>query len=195
MLQGWQMSDSVRLMLAPAREYQVRLADRRPVSWARALSMPLLLAMMLGLLNATAAAGHVTFGLVVDEIASWSFVPLLQLITGAALIASAPQRRISFARSIELLFAAHAPWSLWLIAASVGQTIYPSPYLVVGSGAVPMVVTAILLTAFGREVLGLSPLASRLRMLAHQAVTLLLILTYIELGTRLSVRILGAVGA
>lgn len=195
MLHSWQMSDAVRLMLAPEHEYRVRLAQRRPISWLRALWMPVLLAIMLGLLNATAAAGHVSFGLVVDEIASWSFVLLLQLLTGAALIASAPERRVSFPRSIELLFAGHAPWSLWLVAASVFQTINPNPYIVVASGAVPMVVTAILLMAFAREVLGFSPSAARQRVLVHQAVTAVVILGYIELATRLSVRILGAIGA
>ena len=189
------MSDSVRLMRAPAREYRARLAERRPISWSRAIRMPVLLAMMLGLLNATAAAGHVTFGLVVDEIASWSFVPLLQLLTGVALIASAPERRVSWPRSIELLFAAHAPWSLWLVAATLLQTVYSDPYVVIGSGVVPAVFTAVLLTAFSREVLGLRPHAARWRVVAHQTVTVLLILTYIELATRLSVRIIGAIGA
>jgi hypothetical protein len=66
---------------------------------------------------------------------------------------------------------------------------------VIGSGVVPAVFTAVLLTAFSREVLGLSPHAARWRVVAHQTVTVLLILTYIELATRLSVRIIGAIGA
>lgn len=190
-----QLSDPIRLMGAPSREYRLRLAERRPITWVGALRTPILLAVMLGLLNATAAAGHVSLELVLHEIASWSFVPLLQLMTGAALIASAPARRVSFPGSIELLFAAHGPWSLWLVAATLLQTINPNPYIVVGSGAVPMLFTAVLLMAFGREVLGLTAREARWRVAAHQAVTVLLILAYIEFATRLSVRILGAMGA
>ena len=90
--------------------------------------------------------------------------------TGAALIASAKTRRVTFPRAIELLFAAHAPWSLWLVAATIFQTINPDPYIVIGSGVVPMAITAVMLAAFGREVLGLSGREARIRVFAHQAV-------------------------
>ena len=58
-----------------------------------------------------------------------------------------------------------------------------------------MAVTAVMLAAFGREVLGLSGREARIRVFAHQAVTILLIVAYIELATRLSVRIIGALVA
>ena len=58
-----------------------------------------------------------------------------------------------------------------------------------------MAATAVMLMAFGREVLGLSRRAARVRVWAHQAATIVLIVGYIELATRLSVRILGAFGA
>jgi hypothetical protein len=189
------LSDGVRLMLRPAHEYSRRVAAAEDSSWLRALKLPTVLAALFGLLNSTAAAGHVSATLVASEIAAWSFIPLLQLATGAVLIASAKMRRVTFPRAIELLFAAHAPWSLWLVAATVFQTINPDPYVVIGSGSVPMAITAVLLAAFGREVLGLSGRQARTRVFAHQAITILLILGYIEVATRLSVRIIGAVGA
>ena len=188
-------SDAVRLMRAPAREYRLGVAARRTASWSRALTVPVLLALMLGLLNSTAAVGHVAGLLVLDQIVSWSFVPALQLLTGMALIASARARRVTFPRAVELLFAAHGPWSLWLVGATVLQTVYPDPYVVIGSGAAPLAASAFMLDAFAREVLGLSVRQARLRVLTHQAVTILLIAIYIELATRLSVRILGAVTA
>ena len=150
---------------------------------------------MLGLLNSAAATGHVSATLVVSESVAWSFIPFLQFLTGAALIASAKTRRVSFARAVELLFAAHAPWSLWLVAATIYQTIDANPYIVIGSGVVPLAITAYMLGAFGREVLGLSGRETRIRVFAHQAATVMLIVIYIELATRLSVRIIGAVGA
>jgi hypothetical protein len=188
-------SDAVRLLRAPAAEYRARVAVAAGASWRDALAIPALLALMLGLLNATAAAGHVTASLVLDEIVCWSFVPALQLITGASLIASAKTRRVTFPRAIELLFAAHGPWSLWLVATTLLQTVYPDPYIVIGSGLVPLTVTAFVLGAFGREVLGLSRREARLRVIAHQAVTVLMIVAYIELATRLSVRIIGALAS
>jgi hypothetical protein len=189
-------SAAVRLMLRPAHDYAQRAAAAQDASWLRALKLPALLAAMLGLLNSTAAAGHVSATLVASEIGAWSFVPLLQLMTGAALIASAKKtRRVTFPRAIELLFAAHAPWSLWLVAVTIYQTIGANPYIVIGSGVVPLAITAFMLGAFGREVLGLSGREAMVRVFAHQAVTILLIVAYIELATRLSVRIIGALGA
>jgi hypothetical protein len=187
-------SDAVRLMLRPAAEYSRRVAAAEDVSWLRALKLPALIAAMFGLLNSTAAAGHVSATLVASEIAAWSFVPLLQLLTGAALIASARARRVTFPRAIELLFAAHAPWSLWLVAGSIFQSIRPDPYIGIGSGVVPLAISAVMLAAFGREVLGLSGREARVRVFAHQGATMLLIVAYIEFATRLSVRIIGAFG-
>jgi hypothetical protein len=150
---------------------------------------------MLGPLNATAAAGHVSASLVASEIVAWSFIPILQLLTGGGLVASAGRRRVSFPRAVELLFAAHLPWSLWLVATTVFQTFRPDPYIVIGSGAVPIAVTVVLLLAFGREVLCLTGREAKVRVAVHQAATVLLILVYIELATRLSIRIIGALGA
>jgi hypothetical protein len=188
-------SDAVRLMLRPAAEYSRRVAAADDASWLAALKLPALIAAMFGLLNSTAAAGHVSATLVASEVVAWSFVPLLQLLTGAALIASAKTRRVTFPRAIELLFAAHLPWSLWLVAETIFQTLNPDPYIVVGSGVVPMAITAVMLAAFGREVLGLSGREARIRVIAHQAVTILLMVAYLEAATRLSVRIIGALGA
>jgi len=182
-------------MRAPSREYRAEVAARTDATWRRALMIPGLLALMFGLLNSTAAVGHVSASLVGDEILCWAFVPAVQLLTGAVLIRSAGTRRVTFPRAIELLFAAHGPWSLWLVCTTLLQTVYPDPYVVIGSGVVPMTITAFMLIVFGREVLGLSGRQARLRAAAHQAVTVLMIVTYIELATRLSVRIIGAVGS
>ena len=190
-----QTSAAVKVMLDPGGEYARLVAAPDDASWLRALKMPALLAVMLGLLNATAAAGHVTASLVASEIVAWSFIPVLQLLTGSALIASAAGRRVTFPRALELLFAAHLPWSLWLVVTTVLQTVNPDPYIVIGSGVVPMAATVALLLAFGREVLSLNGREARVRVFAHHAATALVIVGYIELATRLSVRIIGAPGA
>jgi hypothetical protein len=190
-----QPSAAVKVMLNPGGEYARLVTAPDDASWLRALKMPALLAVMLGLLNATAAAGHVTASLVASEIVAWSFIPVLQLLTGSGLIASAAGRRVTFPRALELLFAAHLPWSLWLVVTTVLQTVNPDPYIVIGSGVVPMAATVVLLLAFGREVLSLNGREARVRVFAHHAATVLVIVAYIELATRLSVRIIGALGA
>ena len=182
-------------MLHPASEYARLMSAPDDGTWLRALRMPALLAVMLGLLNATAAAGHVSASLVASEIVAWSFIPILQVLTGAGLIGSAGARRVTFPRAVELLFAAHLPWSLWLVAVTLFQTVRPDPSIVIGTGVVPMAATVVLLLAYGREVLCLRGREARVRVLAHQAATVLLIVAYIELSTRLSVRIIGALGA
>ena len=190
-----QTSAALKVMLHPGTEYARLVAEPDHGTWLRALRIPALLAVMLGLLTAVAAAGHVSASLVASEIVAWSFIPVLQLLTGAGLIASAGPRRVAFPRAVELLFAAHLPWSLWLVVTTVFQTIRPDPYIAIGSGVVPMAVTVVLLLAFGREVLCLTGREARVRVFAHQAATVLLIVAYIELATRLSVRIIGALGA
>ena len=51
--------------------------------------------------------------------------------------------------------------------------------------------TAWILLAYSREVLALPVGHAWVRVAVHQAVTVLLILTYLELATRLSVRVIG----
>jgi hypothetical protein len=179
-------------MLAPAYEYRARVAEPHAGSWLRALTVPALVAVLLGLTTATAAAGHVSARLVLSEIVSWAFVPLLQLATGAILIRSARARTVGMARAMELLFAAHGPWSLWLVGTALWQLSGPTLEAVIASAVVPHAVTAYLLLVYGREVLGLTPSQARRKVFAHQTATVLLILLYIELATRLSLRIIGA---
>lgn len=145
--------------------------------------------MVMGIVTAVAAAGRVPLTLVVSQVVCWSFVPLLQCVTASALIGASPGRRVTFGRAFELLFAAHGPWSAWLIAVAAMQLLLPSQYLVILTAALPAAWTALMLAAFGREVLGLSPWAARFRVVAHQLATMLLIVGYIEITTRVSMRL------
>jgi hypothetical protein len=112
-------------------------------------------------------------------------------VTGSILIGMVPDRPVTFPRALELLFAAHGPWSLWLVTMGVQQSAFPDQNLVLASSLIPGTWTAWMLSAYGREVLGLTPAGSRARVLAHQAATVFLILLYMELGSRLSVRLIG----
>jgi hypothetical protein len=186
------LSTAIRLMLRPADMFRAAVALTTRATWLRALKTPLLIAVLLGVTTAIAATGRITASLVVSQMLVWSFVPALQLITGALVIASARRRRVDFPRAIELLFAAHGPWSLWLILFAAAQSIPVNTYVMLASGIVPIVWTAVMIGAYGREVLGLTTRSARLRALAHQAMSVTLMVVYIELATALATRIIGA---
>ena len=185
-------SAAVRFMLAPAREYHAAVATRRDASWTRALTVPALLALLLGIVTSIAAAGRTAAPIVLGQILCWSFVPVLQIATGAALVRSARDRRVSVARAIELLFAGHGPWSFWLIGMAALMLAAANQTAILASAPVPMVWTAVLMSAYGREVLGLTRRAAWARALIHQLATVAVIVIYVELATQLSARILGA---
>ena len=188
----WTISDALRLMLLPAAEYAARVAASREATWARAISLPLLGAVLLGIVTSVATTGRVVASLVVSQAVCWSFVPVLQLATGSMLIGSAADRPVTFSRAVELFFAAHGPWSLWLVAMGVLQTVGSSQDVALLSALMPMAWTAWILLAYGRNVLGLSAAQARSRVLFHQATTMFLIVIYLELATGLSVRLIGA---
>ena len=178
-------------MRAPAIEYRRRLNESRRGRWSRTLATPALVALILGITTSVAGVGRVTVSLVLSGALCWSFVVILQGLTGLALIASASTRRVGFARGLELLFDGHGPWSLWLVGMGFLHTVAASPIVMVATAIVPLAWTAVILGAYGREVLGVTAAGARLRVLMHQAMTTLLIVGYAELTTRLSFRIVA----
>ena len=118
-------SDALRLMLRPAAEYRARGRVAGCKVGGSLFSVPLLLALLLGIVTSVATTGRVVASLLLSQTVCWSFVPALQLVRGSLLIASAPRRRVTFPRAVELLFAAHGPWSLWLVATGVLQSVFP----------------------------------------------------------------------
>jgi len=187
----WGRSRTVDVMLRPRRQYAQQMAAPAAESWPQALAGPALLAVLLGITTSIAATGRVVASLVVSQTLCWVFVPLLQLGAGAALVASAPRRPVSFARALELFFAAHGPWSIWLVAAAGMQMVTPQQNPVIASAVAPLLWTTWLVYAYTREVLGLAPRQAQLRTIAQLAVTVLLILVYMEFASRLSVRFIG----
>lgn len=185
------ISDAVGLMFRPAAGYSARVAASREGSWRAALAVPGLLALLLGIVTSMATTGRVVALLILSQTICWSFVPALQVGAGAILIASAPGRPVTFSRAMELLFGAHGPWSLWLVIIAALEMTGPNQNLVLASAAAPSLWTALLVYVFSREVLGLTSAQARVRVVGQQAATVLLILLYMDLGSRLSVRLIG----
>ena len=103
----------------------------------------------------------------------WSFVVVLQMGIALAVIAGPARRTVGLARALDLYFAGHAPWSLWMLAAvawapsAIGRPL--TPLLI--SAAVPLILTPRILSAFFREVLELDPRQAMARTAAQQAMT------------------------
>lgn len=138
-----------------------------------AVRRPVLVALVLGVSVAQAATGHVTPALVATSMLCWSFVVVLQAAIGLGVMAGAARRTVGIARALDLYFAAHAPWSLWLLAAAawspspIGRPIEP----LLAAAAVPLFLTPRMMNAFFREVLDMDPRHARARTVAQQAMT------------------------
>ena len=167
------MSPELQLIAAPAATY-ARLA-RTPsrIGPITALRRPLLVTLVLGASQALAATRHAPPALLLSTTICWSTVVLLQVAIALVMIAGPARRTVGLPRALDLFFAAHAPWSLWMLAA-VAWAPLPgersvTPLLV----AVLFVIglTARMIVAFFREVLHLESRAALARMVTHQAIT------------------------
>jgi len=167
------MPSELRLIIAPRDTYARLARGRSPVGPLRALRRPALVALVLGTSEAIAATRHVTPGLLLSTTLCWAFVVLLQIAIALSLMAGASRRTVGLPRAIDLFFASHVPWSLWILAAAawapsaVGRPF--TPLLI--AAAVPAVLTPRMIAAFFREVLEMDPREARARTAVHQALT------------------------
>ena len=140
-----------------------------------------LTALILGTATAVAATGRVTAALVVSGAVMWSFVPVIQLLTGLVLVRGAA---IGGRDALSRYFASHAPWSLWILAAAAFAVLVSNPFswvlLVLPTAAVPMVLTARRLLRLCRTEFGFASALARRRVAVHQASTMAVILAYGE---------------
>jgi hypothetical protein len=186
------MSAELRLILAPRDTYAAlaRIPDRGTV--LSALRRPLLVAAVLGASTAIAATGRVTPSLLLSMTICWSFVVVLQVAVALSLIARPAQRTVGLPRALDLFFASHAPWSLWMLAAAawapspIGRPMWP----VLAAALVPIALTPLMIAAFFREVLEMDPRHAVARTAAHQAITWTLFLLLFGTAVQIWPRVL-----
>ncbi len=182
-------SAELQVLLDPAAAYR-RLAspDADPGSlfWR-----VLLVACTLGAAVPALAAGQITPALFAGSAICWAFVPALQVLTGLALVGTAPA--VPRRRAVALLFLGHAPWSVWVLA--MGALGLVVPMLGLGalaiSALVPLALTLRILDAFCREVLRLPRAVARRRVLAHQALTWTMVFLYLQTASQFLPRLIG----
>ena len=167
------ISPELQLIVAP-RDAYARLARARSRGGAlTAVRRPVLVALVIGAAIAIGATGHATPRLLLSTTVCWAFVVLLQIGIALPLIAGPSRRTVGLSRAIDLFFAGHAPWSLWLLAVAVwapsplGRPLMP----VLASAPVPLLLTVRMIAAYFREVLELDPREARVRTILQQAAT------------------------
>jgi hypothetical protein len=163
------LSDEVRVMLAPRAAYR-RLVAEAPGSpssagsaWGLLLRRPALAALVIGGALALTSTGGATARALVTTTICWSFVPGVQLMVAAVLIALRRRPGLRFSSALDLFFAGQGPWLLWILTAAAaalvafrrgGHTVPRLGYLL-PLAVVPFCWTSVIVLAFGREVLGL----------------------------------------
>jgi len=156
--------------LAPDATYARLVAEGAgPISGWRMLRRPAMVLVVIATLVPIMAVQRVTLGLVATTAIMGSFVVAIQLLIGAVFIASAPGRRVEFPRALDLWFAGHLPYSLWMLVlfaaiAGYGPT---SLGLIVVCAVLPSAWTAAIVSAFCRNVLGAERSEARWRAAGH----------------------------
>lgn len=176
-------------MLAPRAAY----ARGEPVSVSYILYYVLFFSALIAVTAGVSATGRVTLTLLISLAVSWMFVPLLHVVIAAGLVASARAPRVGGRRAVALLLMGHAPWSLWVLSAAVLSAVcgYPGYRAAVLLALVPIALTFRIVHAFCLDVLRTSPRGALCRTLAHQAVTGVIAVVYLEKAVGLLPRIYG----
>jgi hypothetical protein len=163
------LSQELHVALNPDSAYRsLRDADER-VTTLRMLRRPLVILLVIGIAVPIMAVQRVTLALFAASIVSFGFVVAIQLAVGAIIVASAGTRQVSFSRALDLWFAGHVPYSLWLLAAAAVFASLPYGALdaLIALAVVPATWTAVIVAAFCRQVLGTSSAGARWRAAAH----------------------------
>ena len=163
-------SIETEIALRPEPAYRRLVAESDVPAWhvlVRAAVVLIVIAVVLPIM----AVRRITFGLVLTTAAAWSAIVVIQAVAGAIVIASAPRRPIAFTRALDLWFAGHAPYSVWLLLLPFLTGIPgATPHDVMGITIVaPLVWTIFIVTAFCRVVLGTTPQGARWRAALHLA--------------------------
>lgn len=151
--------------MAPLAAYRRLVAEPPPPAPTLRvlLRRPALAALVIGGAIALTATGGATARALATTTICWSFVPGLQLIVAAALIALCRRPGLRLPSALDLFFAGQGPWLLWvlgvaaaaLVALRLGGHTVPQLRYVLALALIPGVWTCFILMAFCQAVLGL----------------------------------------
>ena len=166
------LSSDVSIAFSPDQTFE-RLVTNTGTAHARSLVAHLFVILLtIAIVVPVMAVQRVTASLVAVAALSWSFVVAIQIGVAIGVIVSARARRIDLLHALDLWFAGHLPYSLWMlaVAALAANSRVVDPTFLFATALVPSVWTAWIVAAFCRRVLGNTPSTARRRAAAHQAV-------------------------
>jgi hypothetical protein len=154
-----------------------------------------LTALVIGTAAGVLGTGRVTIPLVLSTTWVWSWVPVVQLMTGLLVAGGrGATRRVALAR----YFATGRYWSTWILCIAVILLLLPDPQLwmwrdyLLLTFLLPATLTARSLRRMRRELFGDSPAAARWRVAAHQLITYSIVVLYIAWAVALWPRLATA---
>lgn len=189
------MPAELEVMAAPVRGYARLARSRTAVPAPTALRRPAIVALVIGTALTVSATGAADGRTVLTTSLSWAWVPVLQVVIAIPLIANAGAIAVHRADALDLFFAGHAPWSLWLLASAAwaaltGDTLQNfNPVLL--TALVPLIWTPVIVYGFCRSVLRRTKRAAVLSTVAHQVVTWTIGVAYFGWAVQLWPRIVG----
>jgi len=167
------MSAELRLIADPRATYARLRQAQVPIGGLAALRRPALVALVLGASIAMAGTRHAPIALVLSSTILWSILVLAQISIALAFVAAPARRTVGVARALDLFFASHAPWSLWMLAVVAWAPLPGARSLtvVLVAAVVPVVLTFGMIAAHFEHVLGFDRRTAIRRTVLHQAIT------------------------
>lgn len=190
------MTPELRLVSHPAPTYAALASAPVRIGPVTMFRRPFMAAVVLGGAVAMTGTRHVTPLLVLSTTACWVVLIAAQVLIALLVFGRAATRTVGVPRALDLFFASHVPWSLWMLAVVAwaptpgGRPLTP----VLLAALVPMVLTPRMIAAFCRQVLGMDGRQAIARTTMHQVVTWGLFVAVYGSAIALWPRILEALG-
>ena len=178
------LSTEAHVAFFPDKAYRTLSADHERVGVWRMLRRPLIVLIVIGTAVPIMSVQRITIALLAWSIASFGLVVAIQMAVGTAVIASASSRGAGRLRALDLWFAGHLPYSLWLLTIAATFAAIPSASLdlLIALALVPAAWTAVIVAAFCRHALGTSRAGARWRAAVHFVIVWLIALELVALS-------------
>ena len=173
------LSEEWRIAVAPEETYEALVSE--PAAPNGLIVRLAVIVLVFATIAAVILTGRMTVALVATAIVTWSFVLVLQIIISMCVVLSASTRRVSVGRALDLWFASHLPYSLWLMLIAswlIFAATFP-PFVMVLTVIAPAAWTVIITLAFCRVVLGVSARGARWRVALQQSLAWLCVVAYL----------------
>jgi hypothetical protein len=117
------LSPGVRVLLHPQSTYAALAGQAIPISVWRALRRPAFVAFVLGCTISLITFPGLTLRLAGPSVIYWTFIPLAEILA-LGLTCGRKSGSLSFPEKVDLFFAGHLPWLLWLIGLSAAFSFF-----------------------------------------------------------------------